>query len=95
MKSIICTVSAVLEDVVKGFEFWMKYGILPSKGFKDFGEMDLDDKCIVDYLRFYREICFITCRQIIFNIIKHLDKLAVGEAFFNIKLFKIWIFMYL
>jgi hypothetical protein len=33
----------------KGIEFCRKYGILPSKDFKDYGEVDLDDRKVLGF----------------------------------------------
>ena len=50
-----------LEDMEKGIKFCRKYGTLPGKDFKDCSKMALGDKIIVDYLGFYRKVCFVIC----------------------------------
>jgi len=51
MESISCTEIAALENMEKSIEFFRKNRILPSKHFKDCGEVELSD-----YLGFCRDL---------------------------------------
>ena len=61
MQSIEYTEKTALEDMEKSIKIVWKDVILPSKHFKDCGEVELSDKTIADYLGFCTVFLLVLC----------------------------------